>query len=150
MLFVTFAACKKSKGPANGKSEQPNNNLDSLVSMSAFINGHAWQTDSAFGSYVRHSGNDSGISNITITATRKKNDSTSTIVFNITNFSGINTYTINPPINTATYYFGNTRYYATSGEIIVTNDSGSSLIGTFHFIADTISATNGTFNVSLP
>ena len=150
ILFISFAACKKSKGPANGNSVQPNNNLDSLVSMSATINGHLWQTDSAFGSYVQHSNNDSGITNLMITATRKKNDSISTIVFNITNFSGINTYTINPPIITATYYLGNMRHYATSGIIVVTNDSGSSLLGTFHFIADTISVTNGTFNVSLP
>ena len=150
ILCITFAACSKNKGPANGKSVQPNNNLDSLVSMSALINGHSWQTDSAFGSYVHHSGNDSGVVNLMITATRKKNDSVSTIVFNITNFSGINTYTINPPLNTATYYLGNIRYYATSGAIIVTNDSGSSLLGSFHFIADTISVANGTFNVSLP
>ncbi|MFI5195929.1 MAG: hypothetical protein ACHQD8_02475 [Chitinophagales bacterium] len=150
MLLVSFAACKKVKGPANGNSVQPNNNLDSLVSMSAMINGHLWQTDSAFGSYVMLSGNDSGVVNLMITATRKKNDSVSTIVFHITNFTGINTYTINPPANTATYYLGNMRHYATSGAIIVTNDSGSSLIGTFHFAADTISVSNGTFNVSLP
>jgi len=120
------------------------------VSMNALINGRTWQTDSAFGSYVRHSGNDSGVTNLMITATRKKNDSISTIVFNITSYTGRNTYTINPPINTATYYFGNSRHYATSGQIIITNDTGVALIGSFHFVADSINVANGAFNVSLP
>jgi hypothetical protein len=150
ILFISFAACKKNRGPADGNSVQPNNHLDSMVSMSATINGQAWQTDSAFGSYVQQSGNDSGVVNLMITATREKNGSASTILFNITNFSGPTTYTINPPVNTATYYQGNTRYYATSGQIVVTNDTGVAIIGTFNFVADTVTITNGVFNVALP
>ena len=150
MLFAAFSACKKAKGPADGKSVQPNNNLDSLVSMSASINGHPWQTDSVFGSYVQQSANDSGVVNLLIYATLKKNDSVSTIKFTITNFVGPNIYTINPPVNTATYYFGNTRYYATSGQIVVTSDTAYSIIGTFNFIADSVTVAGGAFNVAMP
>jgi len=149
-LFGMFVACKKNKGPEQANSVQPNNNIDSLVSMSATINGVFWQTDSAFGSYVLHSNNDSGVVDLYITATRKKKDSTSTIVFNLTNYTGNGTYAINPPLNTATYYEGNIRHYARSGEVVVTSDSGIAIVGSFSFIADTIRVDNGAFNVALP
>ena len=144
-----FIACKKTKGPANGKSVQPNNNLDSTVSMSALINGINWQTDSAFGYNVKHSGNDSGMVNLMITATNK-NKGVSTITINITNYNGPNTYAVNPPLNTATYYIGNYRHYASHGQIIIGSDTAYALKGTFTFIADTITVANGVFNVALP
>ncbi len=149
-LLGVCVACKKTKGPKQANSVQPNNNIDSNVSMSAMINGRYWQTDSAFGSYVIHSNNDSGVVDLYIVATRKKTDSTSTIVFNLTNYTGNGTYTINPPLNTATYYEGNTRHYARSGEVVVTIDSGIAIIGYFSFLADTIKVDNGAFNVALP
>lgn len=149
-LLAVTAACKKAKGPANAKSVQQNNNLDSLVSMSAMINGMFWQTDSAFGSYVQHSDNDSGVVDLMITATRIKNDSISTIVFNISNYDGERIYSINPPENTATFYVGNVRHYARSGQITVTSDTGYSIIGTFSFVADSFRIDNGAFNVALP
>src|ERR1019366_580119 len=128
---------KKVKGPTNGNSVQPNNNLDSTVSMSAMINGINWQTDSAFGYNVKHAGNDSGGVNLLITATNK-NHGVSSITINITNYSGPNTYPVNPPLNTASYYLGNFRHYATHGQIIVKSDSAYAIRGTFTFIADTI------------
>jgi hypothetical protein len=154
IMLTLFAACKKASGPANGKSVQPDNTRDSLVNMAAIINGVAWKTDSAFGSYISHSGNDTLV-NLVISATRHTNDSlgittNSTITFNITNYSGPSSYTINPPLNTAVYYVGNERHFATSGVINITNDSGYSLLANFSFTADTIMVTNGSFDVSLP
>src|SRR4051794_18010848 len=97
LLFLIGNACKKAKGPANGKSVQPNNSLDTNVSISATINGIKWQTDSAFGYFVKTSGNDSGVVNLMITATKKLNNSPTTITMNIYNYTGPNTYMINPP-----------------------------------------------------
>jgi hypothetical protein len=150
LLVCCAFACKKAKGPANGKSVQPNNNLDSNVSINATINGYPWQTDSAFGYNVKHSGNDSGVSNLMITATNTNNGRVSSMVFNITNFTGPSAYTINPPINTATYYIGNIRHYATHGLIIITSDTAYALKGSFYFTADTITVSDGNFNVALP
>lgn len=148
LLFFAFAACKKSKGPANGKSVQPNDHLDTLVSMSADINGVNWQTDSVFGYFVKSSGNDSGKNSLFITATSLDNGST--IAFNIADYTGPKTYTVSPPVNTITYYVGSTRHLATHGQIIVTDDSPYGVIGTFNFIADSINGSGGLFNVAHP
>lgn len=150
MLLCLFFACKKVSGPANGNSVQPNNHLDSTVAVSASINGAPWQTDSAFGYNVKHSGNDSGVSNLLITATTYKSYPPSTITFNITNYTGPNEYPVNPPTNTAIYYIGNARNFATKGTITVTSDTAYALKGTFTFDADTFTVSNGAFNVALP
>ena len=150
LVVFCALACKKAKGPVNGPSVQPNNNLDSLVSIKATINGFEWQTDSAYGYTVKHSGNDSGVSNLMITASNTNNGQVSAMTFNITNFTGPKSYTINPPINTAAYYLGNIRHYATHGIIVVTSDTAYALKGTFYFTADTITVSNGEFNVALP
>ena len=149
-LYVALPACKKAAGPADGNSVQPNNNLDSTAAMNATINGKNWKADSAFGYYINYSGNDSGVINLEIIATQSNNDTLSTIIFNITNYTGPNTYPINPPVNTATYYLGNNRFYADSGVITVTADTAYAITGTFHFTVDTFRITNGTFNVALP
>jgi len=52
-LCLGMPACKKAKGPANGNSVQPNNNLDSTVFMAATINGRDWLSDSAYGYFIR-------------------------------------------------------------------------------------------------
>jgi hypothetical protein len=150
LLLCTVFACKKAKGPANGNSVQQNNNLDSTVSVSAVINGVNWQTDSAIGYSVKYSGNDSGVSNLMITASNKKNAIPSTITFYVTSYTGPNTYKINPPVNSAYYYLGNTRHLATKGTLVVASDTAYSLRGTFSFTADTITVASGTFNVATP
>ena len=149
-LCFAIPACKKAAGPADGNSVQPNNNLDSTIAMNAVINGRNWAADSAFGYYVKFSGNDSGVVNLEITGTQMLNDTPTTITFNITNYTGPATYTINPPTNTATYYVGNFRNYALSGVLIIASDTAYSLRGTYHFIANTDTITGGTFNVALP
>ena len=157
MLFFAFAACKKASGPANGKSIQPNNNIDSTVTFNAMINNVSWQTDSAYSAFVKNSGNDSGIVNLNITATKYGDSIPSTIIFYISNYTGASTYTINPPLNTAAYYIGSNRYFATSGQVIIAvnqlivrGDTGYSLTGTFNFVADTFTVSGGTFNVAEP
>jgi len=152
-LFVCMAmpACKKASGPADGNSVQQNNNLDSTLSMNALINGGNWQTDSVFAYYVQYSGNDSGEMGLQITASRTIHDSATSFIFYITNYTGPNTYPINPPINTATYYsYGNIRNYADSGQIVITSDTAYALKGTFYFVAHTYTITGGTFNAALP
>ncbi len=150
MLCAALPACKKTSGPADGNSVQKNNKLDSTVSMNAVINGRNWQTDSVFGYYVKYSGNDSGLVSLQITGTQLLNDTASTIIFYINRYNGPNTYIINPPVNTATYYIGSKRNYADSGVVIITSDTAYALKGTFSFKVDTALRANGTFNVALP
>ena len=149
-LFMVSSGCRKVSGPVDGKSVQPNNKLDSLVAMSATINGQPWHTSSAYGYYVKYAGLDSGRINLMVTATQTNNDTTSTITFTINNYSGVNKYQLDPPDNSATLYVGNTRHYATSGEIYVTSQTPYAIIGTFFFTADSTNITNGTFNIALP
>ena len=149
-IFLAFAGCKKTAGPANGKSVQLNNNMDTLVAMSATINGTTFYTTDAYGYYVRYSAVDTGVVNLMITATMKRNDTTSSFLFSISNYKGPNKYLINPPVNTVTYYVGNTRYYATSGIISITSQTDYGLIGTFAFSADTLRIADGNFNVPRP
>ena len=78
-----------------------------------------------------------------------KNGQASTIQFAIPRFAGPNTYTINPPIITASYYEGTTRHYAITGTITVTDTSYYSLIGNFDFSTGTYNVT-GQFNVAKP
>src|SRR5205823_2075123 len=122
---------------------------DSLVSVSASISGEQWQADSAFAYRVTSSGNDSTVYNLLINATQYGNPA-KTISFTIGSFSGTGTYSINPPNVTATYYSGSVRHFATSGQVVVTNTTYPSLIGTFSFTADTITITSGSFNVVMP
>ena len=89
-LCLAIPACKKVRGPANEKSVQQNNNLDSTVSMTASINGKPWHSDTAYGYFVDYSGN-AGIRNLMITATQRINDTATTSKFNITNYTGPNT-----------------------------------------------------------
>jgi hypothetical protein len=148
---VAAVSCSKTSGPANGKSVQLNNRLDSNVSVSALINGQEWQTDSAYSYRIVPATNDSGAINVMITATKSEAfGGPSTFVLNISHYTGPNTYTINPPVNTATYYAGTQRHFATSGEIVVTSDSAYSLIGTFTFTADSTHIEYGAFNVPTP
>jgi hypothetical protein len=84
-----------------------------------------------------------------VTATRKAGDSVTTIVFNITNFIGNRTYTIDAPAVNASWYVGGIRHYAGSGSIVVTSSSAQSVSGTFTFTADSIAVTGGTFTVAL-
>jgi len=150
LICFFFACCSKAKGPADGKSVQVNNHLDSTVSLSALINGTNWQTDSAYGYKVNSSGNDSGVVNLVITASKRNGGVASTISFNITRYSGANTYTIAPPVNTAAYYIGSERHFATSGQLVVTTDTGVALLGNFYFTADSFNVEQGVFNVARP
>ena len=153
ILFVLFClvqfACKKSENPAMGVSVQPNNKLDTLVAMNAKVNGVNWQTDSVNGYNVLYT-NDSGRLNLFITATQKQGDTSTTISFTLTNYLGPATYTVSPPLNSAAYYVGNTRHMATSGQVVVVTDTNYAITGTFNFIADSITVTQGVFNVEKP
>jgi hypothetical protein len=160
-LFAVFAACSKAAGPANGNSIQPNNRIDSLVSMNAQVNAALWQTDSAFAYVARQEQNDSPEVNLMISATNYSNSVPTTISFAVNNYTGANTYQINPPFTAAYYYIGSRRFAATSGQLVITVnqivvksvsgfDTGYSLNGTFNFDADTLHVTNGVFNVAAP
>ncbi len=155
LSFFALSNCTKAAGPANGKSVQQNNHLDSTVSISADINDVKWHTDSVFGYNITSSGNDSTKVNLEIIATDKA--TSTSMIFYITNFSGANTYIINPPYNSITYYTGSVRHLATSGQIdmkvnLITSgkDTAYSITGTFSFIADTFNVTNGMFDVARP
>ncbi len=149
MLCAAVNACKKVSGPANGKSIQQNNKLDSLVFMGASINGVTWNADSAFAYSVKSSGNDSAMRNILINAVSTANGNNSTIQFNIYNYSGAAKYGVNPPLVTATYYIGTQRHFANYGYVDITSDTAHAMIGNFYFSADSFNI-NGSFNVATP
>ena len=155
LLIFVLSECTKAAGPANGKSVQQNNHLDSTVSISADINQVKWQTDSVFGYNITSSGNDSSKVNLEIIATDKS--TSSSMIFYITNFTGTHTYIINSPYNSITYYTGSIRHIATFGQIAMKvnkitsgNDTAYSITGTFNFVADTFSVTNGVFDIARP
>ena len=150
LVCVCAFSCKKVSGPANGKSVQPNNNRDSTVNIICTINSVSWTTDSAFGLLQKQSANDSGVVNLIINATNYSGAIPTSMQLYITNYTGPNTYSIAPPANTATYYIGNNRNFATGGQIIITSDTTYALKGSFNFIADTITVASGVFNVALP
>ena len=147
---LALPACKKAPGPANLKSVQPNNNLDSTVLMSATINGQTWKADSAYGYYVLNSGNDTATKNLMITGTQTSGSTPTTVTINIYNYTGPNTYTIDPPINTVTYYVGSLRNFGRSGQIVISSDTAYALKGSFSFLAGGDTVTTGVFNVALP
>ncbi len=147
---LALPACKKAAGPANLKSVQPNNNLDSTVLMTATINGQQWQADSAYGYYVQNSANDTSSKSLLITGTRNNSGSPTTITFNIYNYTGPKTYSIDPPVNTAAYYVGNLRNFGGSGHITISSDTAYALKGSYTFIAGADTITSGVFNVALP
>jgi len=149
MAAWAFASCKKNSGPADLPSVQQDNNLDTLVGMTATIDSSNWSTDSAHG-YKIHSYTDSGMVDLMITASRTANGVSSTIQLYISKYAGVGTYTIDPPSNTATYYNGSIRHFASTGQVAVTSDDQYGVVGTFQFVADSITVTNGKFNVASP
>ena len=155
LLLLVVAAtcmavsCSKKKGLTPTRSVQQNNNLDTLVGMSAKIGGMPWQADSAFGYRISY-GADTGRMDLLITGTSTVNDTTRTISFSITNYTGVNTYRIAPPVVAATYYVGKERHYAFGGSVIISSDDQYGVIGTFNFTADTIVVMDGKFNIAKP
>ena len=146
LVFIALA-CKKAKGPADVKSAQQNNSLDSATLMSATINGVEWKTDSAYSYRVNTSTNVSAMVNLMVSATNYGGTAPTTIVIHISGYTGVSSYSIEPPENNATYYAHNRRFYATSGSFNVLKDSGNIITGTFSFNADTIVVTNGSFSL---
>ena len=146
---LALGSCKKASGPADKPSVQPDNNRDSLVDITAVINGANWGTKAVYGYNIK-SATDSGRISLMITGTQTNNDTVSTLSFTIGNYTGPATYTIDPPANAATYYKGTERHFATSGQVIVLSDSAYAITGTFNFTADTINVTNGVFNIAKP
>lgn len=121
-----------------------------MVSVSAVIDSQNWHTDSAYAYLIKPSGNDSLITGLMINCVKTTGNNAQSINFYLSNFSGPGTYLINPPYNTATYYIGTARNYATLGQIVITSDTAYSLIGTFNFIAGTDTINDGVFNVAMP
>lgn len=150
MCFSVALACKKTKESDVGGSIGSGNAVDSNASLIAKINGDLWKADSAFGTFINGSGNDSGVVNLLIEAIHSTATPHRTILLNITSYPGPGTFPIAPPYYTAVYYLGNQRHYATSGEIVITGKQAGSLKGTFSFQADSITVTDGAFNVSMP
>jgi hypothetical protein len=150
LIFLAFLACKKAKGPADVKSAQQNNSLDSATLMSATINGESWKTDSAFSYRVNTSTNDTTTTNLMVSATNYSGAAPTTIVIHVSGYKGVNEYRIDPPENNATYYANNRRFYATSGWFNVLKDSANIITGTFSFNADTIVVTKGSFSLVAP
>jgi hypothetical protein len=150
-LSVLFWACSKNSGPANGNSVQPNNKLDTLVTMTASINGNAYHTDSVFGYDVQPTFTDSIMDfDLLVIGTEKAKDSQSVIRFYITGFTGPGNYAINAPAVTAAWYLNGQRHFADSGMITIVSDTAYALVARFGFRADSIRVTNGYFNVLIP
>jgi hypothetical protein len=146
---IVLVACKKKSNTGIGYSVKPPKGLDSLVSMSAKVNGQGWSTDSAF-AYKSFSTIDSNKVSLMVTATQLQNGQASTITFTISNYHGVNTYPVDPPNVSATYYLGNSRHYASAGQVIVTSDNAYGILGTLNFTADSTNVSECTFNAAQP
>lgn len=139
-----YTACKKSDTAAPVVVPP----VDTIVIyMSASINGSTWNSSSSYGTTIVASGGGSSQSNLTIIGKTKVNSVGSEISLLLSNYTGVGTYTIAPPFITATYYTGNQRHYATSGQVTITKDSSTYLMGTFDFTSDTTHVANGQFTV---
>jgi hypothetical protein len=149
LLCMVPVACKKKAKSNFGYSVKPVKGLDTLISAGAKINGQAWQTDSVI-AYISKSPGDSTKINLMVTATLKQNSSASTISFNVNNYTGINTYTVDPPYVSATYYLGNYRHYSGTGQVVISSDDSFGITGTFNFIADSTTVSEGKFNAAHP
>lgn len=152
LFLFTFivAACSKKKTSNAGYSVQPGSGKDTLVALTAKVNGEEWIADSVHGYRVKYA-TDSGKVDLLVTATRRENGIASTLTFTLTNYTGTGTYIVAPPVVSAAYYRGNERKFATSGQVNVDSDSEYGIIGTFNFSSDTAFAvTEGVFNVAQP
>ncbi|MEI8280184.1 MAG: hypothetical protein WCG87_10500 [Bacteroidota bacterium] len=139
-----YTACKKSDTTAPVVVPP----VDTIVIyMSANINSTAWNSSSAYGNTITVSANGNSQSNMTIVGKTKVNGIGSEFSILLTNYTGVGTYTIAPPQITATFYNGNQRHYATTGQVNITKDSATYMMGNFSFIADTTHVTNGAFTV---
>lgn len=147
--LLVLNACSKKHGYPVTHSVQQNNSADSLITMDAKINGEAWHTDSAYAYRVKYA-NDTTMEDIYVTATRRVNDTLSTLSFTIVNYTGVQNYLVAPPQVSATYYIGSQRHYATLGQINIETDGPYSLIGTFNFTVDSTVVSDGSFNVAKP
>jgi hypothetical protein len=150
LIFAALAACSKKKTSNAGYSVQPGSGKDTLVGLSAKVNGTDWIADSVHGYRVKYA-TDSGKADLLVTAFRRENGVASTITFTLTNYTGTGTYIVAPPFISAAYYLGNVRKFATSGQINVDSDNEYGIVGTFNFTSDTAFAvTEGIFNVAQP
>src|SRR4051812_35864822 len=96
VCFSAAVACKKSSEHETGSSIQSNNAIDSNASLTATINGGVWRADSAFGTFINGSGNDSGMVNLMIEAMNNSTDTHRTVLLNITNYTSPGTFAIAP------------------------------------------------------
>ncbi len=150
VLLFTVWGCSKQSGPANVPSVQQNNKLDTLVHMGAKINGVSWLTDSVYSNFITRPSDDSGVHDLEVTSVNRNGGDVSSINFHISNYTGVGTYIVNPPLVSVTYYNAQGRHFATSGQITVASDTLYAIIGTFNFTADTVIVTQGEFNVQSP
>ncbi len=146
IAVASFAACSKKKSAPPVPAPPPATD-STYLSMSVGSNFH-FTTDSATISIISFP-NDSGRANATISASQTIAGIGYSISLYITNFTGINSYVIAPPQVSATYYANGVRHFAQSGQIIIATDSNNVLIGSFNFMADSLTVTNGVFNVQL-
>ncbi|NDC40596.1 MAG: hypothetical protein EBZ77_03455 [Chitinophagia bacterium] len=149
LVTVSCCACKKKRSTVNKHSVSPPKQLDTLVNITAKINGAIYKTDSVTGYKINYSA-DSGHFDLLVRATILQPTGQQTITFTLHDYNGVNTYYVSPPYTSATYYLGNQRFYATTGQFIVNSDDPYGIIGTFSFTADTIAVTDGVFNVAQP
>lgn len=148
LLIACFAACSKG---GNNTAPIPPRKPDSTVIMYANVDSLTWAADSVSGLLIPL-GNDSGHYNLSITAKKYGGGNNSVMMLYITNYTGMGTYSISPPVVSATFYSGSARHYALSGQINVTNDSTADLQGTFNFVADSstgMNVSNGYFRFPL-
>lgn len=149
-VLAVAGACTKKKSSNAGYSVQPGHGLDTLVAMTANINSEPWKADSVHGYKIKYA-TDSGKVDLMVSATRKKDGITSTLTFTITDYKGVGSYIVAPPVVSATYYRSNERGFATTGQINVDSDNEYGIIGNFNFAYDTtLSVTEGIFNVAQP
>jgi hypothetical protein len=134
-LLGVFTSCHKDKTSAY------NYFTNGTGYMGAIINGNTWYATSGYAQNT---------SNTTINLYGTQNN-VSYMVIGIDNYYGVGNYTLGG-FNSAIFNDGNgIEYTATSGNVNVTSDDGTNVIGTYYFsgVSSTggysISAVNGNF-----
>lgn len=155
-LAMVFASCSSDddNNDDNGGNGGNGGNGTSTGTLTATVDGASYSSDPAFTQIQ--------IINGVLAITGPK--AQETIQFNVTSFDGTGTYAVSPttvasygittdpndPINSTTTYVG-----ISTGELVITEDTGSNMKGTFSFVGvnplnpgDTVNVTNGAFDIS--
>jgi len=155
-VAVSFTACNKDDDSSNDDDDNNGGGGSGSGLLTAMVDGANFESDSEFTQIQVLNGG----SVMAITGPKAQE----TIQFNVNSYSGAGTYTVSPttiasyaivtdpndPVGSVLTYIA-----ISNGELIITEDTGSNMKGTFSFVgvnpldqSDSVNVTNGSFDIS--